>query len=224
MLHFIEYNEQAHVADLRSQARENSPKVVFGDTEIPVDVYNISCEHRELSLDDLSFVSQTYRTVQLEDLIVPLSFDDSSFRFSKSFSSESLYRAVWTAKALDLGKKEGIFFEYTDCGAYRWIFMLPVLVSVLALLLLCFVSHLSKTRSWSSKRVSDKLSHWHLRAQILQQEAKPPHSSTIWGAACSFGRLFDGIALAESDGLIENSQLVLNTREVDQNSVSDTSN
>lgn len=198
-INYIEYNAQNHLPALRSEANQAAGTVVWGFTTTPVWVYNITCEKNQLSADSFAYAARMYRTGQIENQIVPPIFNASTNRFNKEVSPEALYRAVLTAKAVDSMLESGTFLVYTECGQYRWKFLMPLILCVFLFLLLAGISQVCKARACSSGSQHIGYRDWNLRARILQQETMPAPAN-ILGAQDAYRRIFDQAVLWE-DGV-----------------------
>lgn len=213
-VHYLEYNEKSHIFELRKRAKAYSGYLVSEKTRTSVSVKNISCEHNLLDAEKVAKIYRGYRTSQLEQLFLPLSFNESSKDFGIAFTVDSVYRAIYAALAIRSDREEGEFYVYKECGRYRWNFLIPIGVCVCITVVLWLVSYECMRRSWKYGEVSKDMQQWHCLAQFMQQR------SACWTASddvpedwSTCRSLFDEAQLLDSDeGGIEGCQLMVRQR------------
>lgn len=207
--HFLEYNNQEHVKALLLKARNQSPDVTDAeDTQTAVPVYNISCQESHLSAYNLAYVARTFRMVQLENHIQPPTFNASSQRFSKSFTSDSLYRAAWAAKIFDVEQNNGTVYLYTSCGMYDWRFLLPLCGAVLFFTSVFIYSSTVCRRNAKYEKYPLQHGIWNLIAIVLQKREKV--AENVLSLVTKYHKLFDYVFVEEEETESE-CNLVLKT-------------
>lgn len=176
VMNYLEYNDQRIIRRLREKLRNGSKDILCKTTNQSVNVFNISCEESKLTSYIFARIAQNYRTAEIENYMNPAEFDEKEGTFSKIVNTEMLYRAVWAAKAILNPVKNGTFPVYTNCGNYRWNFLLPLAISVGILALLFAYSDVLKQKCYTGK-FAQTLDSWYYGARLHQMTGILPSLS-----------------------------------------------
>lgn len=133
-LTYFEYTDQNHCEELISKARalanENGPGIpVWALSRSEIHTQTINCQSDKALVLKFRQAVQIYRTMQLENTVNLVQFNDIEFKF-QPITEDDIYRAVLAAKIIDDDHAEGVYYVYTQCGIYRWIYLLPFICTV----------------------------------------------------------------------------------------------
>lgn len=137
---YMEYSNQDHCKRLVLQAN-GQQKVTETDnsswekTEAPVQTQIIRCQTGTLSLQSFLVALQLYRSFQLEDDFSPAPFNDETQSFTP-ISERDIYRAAQSFLLVSSMPETGEYYEYTECGVYKWVFLTPFIICICSLVLL----------------------------------------------------------------------------------------
>lgn len=198
-MHFMEYNNQTSITRLRDKMGRTRKRTLCEETNEPVKVYNISCEESQMTPYTFASIAQKYRTGQLENFMNPSEFNETEGTFTKLVNAEMLYRAVWIAKVLADPVKIGTFPVYTNCGKYRWIFLLPLAASVCILVLIFVISNMVKLKYSYRGNFAKVLDSWYHWARLIQVGESVPSLSLHSSGRHIRQRPFDKVSLNFDD-------------------------
>ena len=136
---YFEYFAQAHIRTMIETMKNPDTRRLWEATQARVDSWKIKCDINELSAENFQTALSVYRTIQLENPINPATYDAEAMRFAE-MTEEDIYRASLSIKVIDDSHMDGEYFAYTTCGVYRWMFLIPMCVSLGLVLVLGFVS------------------------------------------------------------------------------------
>lgn len=136
---YLEYSNQDHVYNLVKSARGKENRPAPGPIETPVTARRISCTTNQLTKDNFRNALSIYRTIQLENTINPATFvpEQNSFQ---PLTANDVYRAGLSVKVIDDALTRGDYFEYTTCGLYNWVFLMPIVVCITVIMILFTLS------------------------------------------------------------------------------------
>lgn len=196
-LNYLEYDDQAHIRSLKDKSEKQYPNEVSEPTNSVVRKYRIRCKTNQLSAANFAEVVRMYRTVQLENPITPAMFNHTSGSFPP-MSNEDIYRATLAAKIIDdQHDPNGTYYIYTSCGEYNWIFLLPMIISLLALGVLFSASRVFRPASPQSFPVPYNSRSWFHHAQELQEMHRSRAREEVVQSNLRSSEGFDEVMLIE---------------------------
>lgn len=197
-LNYLEYDDQSHIRVLKDKSERQYPEEVSDLTKSVVRKYRIRCKTNHLSATNFAKVVRMYRTVQLENPITPAAFNPDSGSFPQ-ISAEDIYRATLAAKIIDdQHNPNGTFYVYTSCGMYKWIFLLPMMISLLALGVLFSVSRFFGPSSSQPFFVPYNSRSWFQHAQELEEMHRTRPGESVVGSNLRMSRGLDEVMLVEN--------------------------
>lgn len=138
---YMEYSDQVHCKSLldkmlqqpTSTNLENSS--TWEVTRAPVRTQIIRCEKNTVGFESFRAALQLYRSFQLEDDFSPAPFNKETKSFPP-ITNDDVYRAVLSLLLWSAKYEQGEYYEYTECGLYRWVFLLPFFLCISVLVCL----------------------------------------------------------------------------------------
>lgn len=144
---YFEYASQAHFMEnygkyqqlIGVPGNEHRTYDMGSVNRAPIRSTNISWKETDFTQYQLATALSVYRTIQLESVIKPIYFNETSQSF-KPITTEDIYRAVLS---MNLAGESvvGEYYMYTSCGAYDSRFLIPFFVSSSILLGLGLVAY-----------------------------------------------------------------------------------
>lgn len=200
---YFAYNHQKHCNDLVKKAKaarktkDGGDGIVWARTKAPVRTFQIRCGTCQLSGKSLTKALMVYRTMQIENSITRTKFHsrgsgDEKEGFFEMMTANDIIRAVLSVKIMDDLPGWGEFVEFSQCTTYNWIFVLPLVLSLMMVLVLNVVAKMYSNRElvarvpynssswfqevWRSREVLDR-SQWGARGRgwrdILKWRIRP---------------------------------------------------
>lgn len=140
-LTYFEYVNNEHCNRLFDRSfdlfHSDRSSLVVERTEGETFTQTINCRDSVLSAGDVQRSLQSYRSVQMENVIS--SPRNEKARFEK-ITGEDVVLAVLALKMVDDSAAEGRYWVYTECGVFDYRFVVPVLVCMCATGILALMS------------------------------------------------------------------------------------
>lgn len=101
-------------------------------THNAVHTRNVHCSIAGLRTEELQLALLAFRTTQLENSVSRAAFDDSEKRYSR-IVADDVYRAALAWRLADREERRQTYWEYSECGRYDAMYMLPLAACLLLL-------------------------------------------------------------------------------------------
>lgn len=144
---YLEYSHEDHCGRLISDATKRFNNTEEGVQQAPiwnltegtVRTQVISCGINKIQENWFRSAVRVYRTMQLENTINPMEYITEENRF-KALTVDDVYRSVLSMKVIDDVGKTGSYYEYTECGYYKFQFIAPFAGSLFIIFVLGIAS------------------------------------------------------------------------------------
>lgn len=137
---YLEYANQAHCKELLRKAR-----FVSQNGSMNVDVWqrtrgitytqDVHCEVCPMHDAQIRHAFRVYRSIQLENTVRVIRPDTVTERYPP-VTADDIFRTVLALKITDDEDQIGEYSEYSECGVFAWIFAIPFMICLTALLIM----------------------------------------------------------------------------------------
>lgn len=214
---YLEYGHRTHCQQMLSAAENSTGEVTYDTNKSNVFQWNIQCDVNELRREHFLHTMMVFRSIQIENPTIPARFRDELGRFT-DITEEDVYRAGLSMKITGREGQMGYYYQYTTCGVYKWIYLVPFLAVLILILLLSFGSAALarnakscdipfSSRSWQS--FMHKQRYQGTRGVEVEYDGIP--------ASGYFGSLGEEMVLVEKEGKVNRRHLIFRSGNVDEN-------
>lgn len=131
---FLEYANIQHCLQISNETKGRINETIDFFTRGPTYTRKVQCDLdvNVLTTYTLEQSIGLYRMVQFQYSLHPLNHNEEEMRYER-LTVDDIYRAVLALRLAESSYETGEYFEYSECGQYDWIYLLPFIGSFVIL-------------------------------------------------------------------------------------------